>query len=50
MPGVYPPTAGFRNIGSSTMRYIPELYSGKLLVKFYSATVFGAIANTDYEG
>ena len=32
------------------MRYIPELYSGKLLVKFYAATVFGSIANTDYEG
>jgi len=30
--------------------YIPEIWSGKLLVKFYAATVFGAIANTDYEG
>lgn len=29
---------------------IPEIWSGKLLVKFYDATVFGAIANTDYEG
>lgn len=30
--------------------YIPEIWSGKLLEKFYAATVFGAIANTDYEG
>ena len=30
--------------------YIPEIWAGKLLVKFYAATVFGAIANTDYEG
>jgi hypothetical protein len=29
---------------------IPEVWAGKLLVKFYEATVFGEIANTDYEG
>lgn len=29
---------------------IPEIWSGKLLAKFYAATIFGAIANTDYEG
>lgn len=29
---------------------IPELWSPKILVKFYETTVFGAIANTDYEG
>jgi len=50
MGTAYPSTPGVREIGSTTMRYIPELYSGKLLVKFYAATVFGAIANTDYEG
>jgi len=32
------------------MGYVPELYSGKLLVKFYDATVLAAISNTDYEG
>jgi hypothetical protein len=32
------------------MKYIPTIYSGKMLIKFYKATVFGAIANTDYEG
>lgn len=30
--------------------YIPEVWSGKLLMKFYKATVFAAISNTDYEG
>ena len=29
---------------------IPELWSGKILIKFYDSTVFGAIANVDYEG
>ena len=31
-------------------KFIPEVWSGKLVAKFYDATVFGAIANTDYEG
>lgn len=30
--------------------FIPEVWSGKLLVKFYAATVIAAITNTDYEG
>jgi len=30
--------------------FIPQIWSGKLLVKFYTATVFAAISNTDYEG
>lgn len=30
--------------------FIPEIWSGKLQVKFYKATVFGEISNTDYEG
>lgn len=30
--------------------FIPELWSGKLIEKFYAATVLSAIANTDYEG
>lgn len=33
-----------------TGNFIPEVWSGKLVEKFYDATVFGAIANTDYEG
>jgi len=34
----------------STSKFIPQVWSGKLVEKFYTATVFGAIANTDYEG
>lgn len=30
--------------------FIPEIWAGKLVEKFYDATVFAAIANTDYEG
>lgn len=30
--------------------YIPEVWAGKLLVKFYDSTVLGSISNTDYEG
>ena len=30
-----------------TSKFIPQLWSGKLVTKFYAATVFGDIANTD---
>jgi len=30
--------------------FIPEIWSGKLVEKFYSSTVLAAISNTDYEG
>ena len=30
--------------------FIPEIWSGKLIEKFYAATVLSAICNTDYEG
>lgn len=30
--------------------FVPEIWSGKLLVKFYAACAIAAIANTDYEG
>lgn len=35
---------------AATGVFIPEIWSGKLIEKFYSATVLAAIANTDYEG
>lgn len=35
---------------SNTSKFIPEIWSGKLVEKFYKSTVFGDIANTDYEG
>lgn len=34
----------------SNINYNPEIYSGKLVEKFYKSTVFGEIASTDYEG
>jgi hypothetical protein len=37
-------------VTSMSGSYIPEIWSLKTLVKFYTATVFGEIANTDYEG
>ncbi len=33
-----------------TINYNPEVYSGKLVEKFYKTTCFGEIASTDYEG
>lgn len=30
--------------------FVPELWSGKLIEKFYAATVLAAISNTDHEG
>ena len=46
-------TAAITNVAASpayTGVFIPELWSGKLLEKFYDATVLSAIANTDYTG
>jgi len=46
-------TAPFRGSSPATAysgTFIPEIWSGKLIEKFYEATVLGAIANTDYEG
>lgn len=37
-------------VASMSGDYIPEIWAGKTLVKFYKTTVFGAIANTDYQG
>ena len=34
--------------GYTGSKFIPEIWSGKLQVKFYKSTVFGEIANTDY--
>jgi len=34
----------------SANKFIPEIWSGKLIEKFYASTVLAAISNTDYEG
>jgi hypothetical protein len=46
---VYPFTAAGGNTFQST-GFIPEIWSGKLVEKFYASTVLAAISNTDYEG
>lgn len=42
----FPAAAG---VPSHSGVMVPEIWSGKMLVKFYEASVFGSIANTDYE-
>jgi hypothetical protein len=44
------PWAGSNQSPAYHGTFIPEIWSGKLIEKFYSATVLSAIANTDYEG
>lgn len=47
----YPTASGMPNYsGSGTNRFIPEIWSTKLIKKFYDATVLTAISNTEYEG
>jgi hypothetical protein len=43
----YPVASG---VPSHSGNYTPTIFAKKMLVKFYRATVFGSIANTDYEG
>lgn len=40
------PSPAYSGAASSGI-FIPEIWSGKLVEKFYSATVLAAIANTD---
>lgn len=47
-PSIYP-TGGTGN-AFQTNGFIPEIWSGKLVEKFYASTVLAAISNTDYEG
>lgn len=46
-----PVASGLPDYGpAGTINFLPELYSGKLVEKFYKTTCFGEIASTDYEG
>jgi hypothetical protein len=47
-PAIYP--TGSTGNGFSADGFIPQIWSGKLVEKFYSSTVLSAISNTDYEG
>lgn len=46
----YPGGAGTPASPVYAGRFIPELWAGKIIEKFYAATTIGAITNTDYEG
>lgn len=48
VPVLYP--AGSVEPNYQTGGFVPEIWSGKLIEKFYAATVLAAISNTDYEG
>lgn len=50
MGAQYPSSAGFRDIGSAAMQYVPVIFSGKLLTKFYASSILAAVSNTEYEG
>jgi hypothetical protein len=43
------PSGGVPNTLAAT-GFIPEIWSGKLIEKFYASTVLAAISNTDYSG
>src|ERR1044071_8480638 len=46
-----PRASGIPDYGpDSASKFIPEVWSGKLVEKFYKTTVCGEIASTDYEG
>jgi hypothetical protein len=47
-PALYP--VGSSGNGLSGAGFIPEIWSGKLVEKFYASTVLAAISNTDYSG
>src|SRR5438270_4200668 len=47
-PAIYPAGGTGNTLG--TTGFIPEIWSGKLVEKFYASTVLAAISNTDYEG
>lgn len=47
---VFPTTGDFTTNPTYTGSFIPTLWSGKLLAKFYQNTMLAEICNTDYEG
>jgi hypothetical protein len=48
VPALYPVNSTANTL--QTDGFIPEIWSGKLVEKFYASTVLAAISNTDYEG
>jgi hypothetical protein len=50
MPAVFPVNAPFNTSPSYSGTFIPTVWSAKLNAKFYKASVYGEIANTDFQG
>lgn len=48
-PAIYP-TGSLTANPAYSGTFIPEIWSGKLIEKFYASTVLSSISNTDYEG
>jgi hypothetical protein len=48
-PPIYP-AGSSQALNPYSGTFIPEIWSGKLIEKFYASTVLAAISNTDYEG
>ena len=44
------PTSSLSPVTPYSGTFIPEIWSSKLIEKFYASTVLAAISNTDYEG
>lgn len=47
---VFPVSAPFNTAVPASGNFIPSVWSAKLNAKFYAATVFGEIANTNWQG
>lgn len=50
MPAIFPVNAPFATTPSYSGTFIPAVWSAKLNAKFYAASVYGDIANTDWQG
>lgn len=50
MSAVFPVNAPFNTNPSYSGTFIPAVWSAKLNAKFYAASVYGEIANTDWQG
>lgn len=50
MAAVFPVNAPFATTPSYSGTFIPAVWSAKLNAKFYAASVYGDIANTDWQG
>lgn len=50
MPAIYPVAAPFNTTPSYSGSFIPTVWAAKMNAKFYAASVYGEIANTNYEG